>query len=83
MRDLHRVGEARTEVIGRARGEDLRLAGEAAEGAGLDDALAVALEGRAGGVVWSREGAGEERIREVEIGYGARIEGLRHPLQFS
>ncbi len=47
LRDLDGVGEARAEVVGGAGGEDLRLAGEAAEGAGLDDALAVALEGGA------------------------------------
>jgi hypothetical protein len=45
LRDFHGVGEAAAEVVGGAAGEDLGLAGEAAEGAGLHDALAVALEG--------------------------------------
>jgi len=41
------VGEAAAEVVGGAAGEDLGFAGEAAEGARLDDALAIALEGGA------------------------------------
>jgi hypothetical protein len=45
--DFHGVREARAEVIGGAAGEDLGLAGEAAEGTRLDDALAVPLEGGA------------------------------------
>ena len=47
LRDLDGVGEAAAEVVGGAAGEDLRLAGETAEGARLHDAFAVALEGGA------------------------------------
>ena len=47
LRDLNRMGEAAAKVVGGTTGEDLRLAGEAAEGARLDDAVAVAIEGRA------------------------------------
>ena len=38
------MGEAVAEVVGVAAGEDLRLGFEAAEGAGVNDAVAVALE---------------------------------------
>ena len=57
-------------MVGGAGGEDLGLAGEAAEGAGLDDALAVALEG---GVVGVRGGwvlAGQERVAGLGGVYG-------------
>src|ERR1700679_3669376 len=42
LRDFEGVREAITEMIGVARGEDLRLGFEAAESAGVDDAVAVA-----------------------------------------
>ena len=45
LHDLDGVRKARTEVVGGAAGKDLRLAGEAAKGARLNDTLAVALEG--------------------------------------
>ena len=46
LRDLDGVGQAAAEVVGGAAGEDLGLAREAAEGARLHDAFAVALERR-------------------------------------
>jgi len=78
LRDLHGVGEARTEVVGGAGGKDLGFAGEAAEGAGLYDALAVALERRAMRVRGGGEGAREQMIVGVELGDGARILVGRH-----
>ena len=47
LRDLDGVGQAAAEVVGGAAGKDLRLARQAAKGAGLHDAVAVALEGGA------------------------------------
>ncbi|GGG94993.1 hypothetical protein GCM10011586_07440 [Silvibacterium dinghuense] len=44
LRDLHSVGQPAAEVIGRAVRKDLRLAGEAAEGTGMNDARAVAVK---------------------------------------
>ncbi len=44
LRDFERVGEAVAEVVRVAAGENLRLGFETAEGAGVDDAVAVALE---------------------------------------
>ena len=44
LRDFEGVGEAVAEVVGVAAGEDLRLGFEAAEGAGVDDAVAIALK---------------------------------------
>src|SRR5262249_16815753 len=44
---FERVREARTVVVAFVRDEDLRFAAEAAEGAGVDDAVPVALERRA------------------------------------
>jgi hypothetical protein len=49
LSNLDGVGEAAAKVVGSPAGEDLGFAGEAAEGAGLHDALAVALEGCARG----------------------------------
>ena len=48
LRDLDRVGEPGAVVVALMRDEDLRLVLEAAEGGGVDDAVAVALERRAG-----------------------------------
>ena len=42
LRDFESVGEAIAKMIGVARGEDLRFGFEAAEGAGMNDAVAVA-----------------------------------------
>ena len=61
-------------MVGRARGEDLRLAGETAEGAGLDDAFAIALEGRAVRVRGGRVDALRER--GVAVIRAADCEGL-------
>ena len=76
LRNLHGVGQAGAKVVGGARGEDLGLAGETAKGAGLDDALAIALEGSAIDVGRSREGAGLQEC--VEVGDGLRIGGREH-----
>ncbi len=46
--DLDGVGQAGAEMIALVMYEHLRLVGEAAEGGGMDDAVAVALERRAG-----------------------------------
>ena len=45
LRHFHRVRQAAAEVIGVAMGKDLRLAGEAAKGARMNDASAIALKG--------------------------------------
>ena len=44
LRDFEGVGEAVAEMIGIARGEDLRFGFEAAESARMDDAVAVTRE---------------------------------------
>ena len=49
LRHLERVREARDEVVLLGGDEDLRLVLEAAEGLGVDDTVAVALEGGAHG----------------------------------
>ncbi len=71
--DFHGVGQARAEVVGGAGGEDLGLAGEAAEGASLHDAVAVALEGGAVGVRRGRKFARKELLVGVGLGDGARV----------
>ena len=63
LRDLDGVGEAAAEVVGGAAGEDLRLAGETAEGARLHDAFAVALEGGAEVAERRRDTHGPEEDR--------------------
>src|SRR3546814_14979194 len=45
LRDLKAVREAHAEVIAVGRDEHLRLVPQTAEGAGMDDAVAVALKG--------------------------------------
>ena len=47
LRDFDGVGQAGAEVVAFVEHEDLRLVSEAAEGGGMDDAVAVALERRA------------------------------------
>jgi hypothetical protein len=42
--DFQGVGEAVAEVVGVAAGEDLRLGFQTAEGAGVDDAVTIALK---------------------------------------
>ena len=49
LRHLQGVGEARAVVVALVEHEHLRLVGEAPEGGGMHDAVAVALEGRAHG----------------------------------
>ncbi len=44
LRNLHGVRQASAEVVGVAPGEDLCLVFQAAEGAGMDDAVAVPLK---------------------------------------
>ena len=65
LRHLDRVGQAAAKVIGGAAGEDLRLAGEPAEGARLHDALAVTLEGSARRTERRRIDAGQKRIVRI------------------
>ncbi len=66
--DFHGVCEARTEVVGSARGEDLRFACEAAEGSRLDDSLAISLEGRT--LRMRRRGVIAHEERVVAVGDG-------------
>ena len=47
---FHGVGQARAKKVAAIVGENLGFIGEAAEGAGVDNAVAVALEGGAPGV---------------------------------
>src|SRR5580704_17068518 len=47
LRDFDRMGEAGAEMVAFMMDEHLRLMGKAAKGGGMDDAVAVALEGRA------------------------------------
>src|SRR5579862_41366 len=49
--DFDGVGEAVAEMVGKAGREDLRFGFQAAEGAGVNDAIAVALEGVAIGMI--------------------------------
>jgi hypothetical protein len=48
LRDLDRMGQPRAVMVALMGDEDLRLVLEPAKGRGMDDAVAVALEGRAG-----------------------------------
>ena len=75
LRDFERVGEAVAEMVGVAAGEDLRLGFEAAEGAGVDDAVAVALKVVAVGMRRFREAASAgvvdgHRVAAAEHGEG-------------
>jgi hypothetical protein len=71
--DLDGVGEAAAKVVGGSAGEDLRLAGEAAEGAGLHDALAIALERRPRGT-GRRVDAGQKWVIRIIRAGGDRAE---------
>jgi hypothetical protein len=62
---LDGVGKAAAEVIRRAAGEDLRLAGKPAEGTRLDHAFAVALERSARRAKRRRIDAGQKRIAGI------------------
>ncbi len=46
LRHLDRMGQPRAEIVALVLDEDLRLVLEAAEGGGMDDAVAVALKAR-------------------------------------
>ena len=52
LRNLDGMGEAGAEIVALMLDEDLRLVLEAAEGAGMDDTVPVALEGRAEGALF-------------------------------
>ncbi len=55
LRHFQRMGEARAEVVALVRHEHLGLFLQAAEGRGVDDAVAVAGERRPGGAVGFRK----------------------------
>ena len=59
------------------------LPGEAAEGASLDDSLAIALEGRARGMWRSRKGTLKERVAGVGVRDCARMIRFHHWDKFS
>src|ERR1700733_13400275 len=65
LRDLNGVSQTAAKVIGGAAGKDLRLSCEPPEGAGLHDALAVALKGRARGAEGRRIDARQEKIVRI------------------
>src|SRR6185503_15435397 len=72
--DFHGVGEPRAEVIAGAVEEDLGLVFEAAEGAGMDDAIAIALVlrapfGRRFDVFASARIAAELRVRRERLAF--------------
>ena len=80
--DLDGVSEARAEVVGGAAGEDLGLAGEAAKGAGLHNAVAIALEGGPVRALGGRIDARAQRIggvrrdrAEMQIGVDCGVYG--------
>lgn len=68
LRDLDSVGEAVAEVVVGVVGENLGLVFKAAEGAGVDDAGAVALEGPAKGMRRLRMAASESGIGGDGVG---------------
>jgi hypothetical protein len=68
LRDFHGVREARTEVVGGARGEDLGFSGKAPKSARLDNAFPVALEG--GAVRVRRDGVVAQEESVVAVGDG-------------
>ena len=67
LRDFQRVREAIAEVIGVARGEDLRLGFQAAESARMDHAVAVARVVVAIGML---------RLREAAAARAAHVHGV-------
>jgi len=87
--DFEGVGEAAAEMVGGALGEDLGFAGEAAKGAGVEDAADVALEGGAVGMgrlgavaltEWAERrdsaGRGQRCGQGRGAGHGGSVEGL-------
>ncbi len=75
LRDFERVGQTVAEVVGVAAGEDLGFGFETAEGAGMDDAVAVALEVVAVGMLRLGEtaSAGVFDVHRVTRKHGERI----------
>ena len=67
LRDLERVGEPRAVVIALGRDEHLRLVLEAPERLGVDDPVAVALEGRAQRAVLLRT------LADRRVGAGGQV----------
>jgi hypothetical protein len=63
--NLDGVGQPAAKVVGGAAGKDLGLPREAPEGARLYDALAIALEGRAGGADGRRIDASQKKIGRI------------------
>ena len=66
LRDFEGVGEAIAEMVGIARGEDLRFGFEAAESARMDDAVAVTRVIVAIGMLRLREAAAA-RVRRTSM----------------
>ena len=75
--DLDGVGETIAEMIGKAGGEDLGLGFQAAEGARVDDAVAIALEGVAVRMLGFRDSGGRGRPRPETAGARASALFLR------
>ena len=75
LRNLEGVGEAVAEVVGIAPAEDLGLGFEAAEGAGVDDSVAVALKIVAVGVgrLGKAASAGVLRVHRVAGQHGESL----------
>ena len=76
LRHLDRVGQPRAVVVALVRDEDLRLVLEAAEGGGMDDAVAVALERRARRALRLRRSRRPRGLRGI-AGIGARAADSR------
>ena len=68
LRDLQRVREPGAVVVALVRNEDLGLVRKAAEGGGMDDAVAVAPEIAAGAARWLGVKAPAARPRIGRIG---------------
>ena len=68
LRHLQAVGEARAIVVALVEHEHLRLVGEAPEGGGVHDAVAVALEGGAHGAGGLGVDAAGARLRPGCVG---------------
>ncbi len=79
--NLDGVGEAVAEMVGKAGREDLRLGFQPAESAGMNDAVAIALEGVAVGMIGFRIAASQAVLDlESKPGkHGVRYFWLRSP----
>jgi len=72
--DLDGVGEAAAKVVRGSAGEDLGFAGEPTEGASLNDALPIPLDGRAGGTIGRGIDARQKRVVGVaNNGAGVKV----------